>query len=56
MTRQEWQSPKFRLEYMRKQYARNKKAGVSLKIRYGVYAERMYCPPIIRRGVCLPRL
>jgi hypothetical protein len=51
MTRQEWQSPKFRAEYERKRYAKHRKEGVSLKIRYGVYAERMYCPAVIRQGV-----
>jgi hypothetical protein len=51
MTREQWQSPKFRAEYERKRYAKHRKEGVSLKIRYGVYAERMYCPAVIRQGV-----
>ena len=53
MTRQDWQSPKFRAEYARKKYAKLKKDGLGGRenVRYGVFAERMYSHAINRQGV-----
>jgi hypothetical protein len=54
MTRSQWKDLDYRAAYARKVYAAKKKAGVARKERFGVWAERGFCPPVMRQGVCLP--